>query len=142
MSTNNAKKQLKEIKTTDLSQWTVSFWLVKRKVVKKEVAYSVFRVDLDKKLQRRFHGYIKQQLQTKDFHVDEYDFNNADGDDALFTISADATDFTKIEAEIEKCFDDPHVTKYDQLLNSWGYVVLFENGNKKLYGWKKISSDT
>lgn len=142
MSADKTKKQLKEIKSTDFSQWIVSFWLVKRKVIKKDAAYNVLRVDIDKKLQRRFLGYLKQQLQTKDFHVDEYDFNNADGDDALFTISADTTDFTKVEAAIDKCFENPHATKYEELLNSWGYVVLFENDGKRLYGWKKINADT
>jgi hypothetical protein len=139
---SRAAKQLKVIKALDFSKWTVSFWLVKRKAVQREAYYTVLRVDIDTKLQTRFKGYLKKQLQGKDFHVAEYDFNNADGDDTLFTIASDATDFPKIEATISKDFDNPRATDYAELLNSWAYVVLFENEKERLYAWRKISSMT
>lgn len=139
---NKATKQLKTIKSLDFEQWSASFWLVKRKAIHRESHYTVLRVDIDAKLQKRFRGYLKQQLQSKDFYVAEYDFNNADGDDTLFTITADATDFTKIEAAINGGFDNPHATEYDELLNSWAYVVLFEKGNNRLYAWRKINAMT
>jgi hypothetical protein len=141
MSTKPAK-QLKTIKSFDFNQWTATFWLVKRRIVQREASYAVLRVDIDAKLQRRFKGYLKQQLQSKDFHVSAYDFNNTDGDDALFTIETDTTDFTKVEAAIKGGFSNPHATSYDQLLNSWAYVLLFEKDNERLYAWRKISADT
>jgi Domain of unknown function (DUF4868) len=85
---------------------------------------------------------LKQQLQTKDFHITEYAFNNADGDDTLFTIAADATDFTKVEAAINNGFDNPRATEYDELLNSWAYVVCFEKDSERLYAWRKINAMT
>lgn len=139
---NKPTKQLKTIKALDFGQWSASFWLVKRKIAHREAHYHVLRVDIDAKLQKRFHGYLKQQLQSKDFHLAAYDFNNADGDDTLFTISADATDFTKVETAINEGFDNPHATQYDELLSSWAYVVLFENGNDRLYAWRKINAMT
>lgn len=139
---NKTTRQLKTIKALDFGQWTASFWLVKRKAIQREAHYSVLRVGIDPKLQKRFRGYLKQQLQGKDFHVTEYDFNNADGDDTLFTIAADTTDFTKVAMAINEGFDNPHAIEYDQLLNSWAYVVLFEKDNDRLYAWRKINAMT
>lgn len=139
---NNSAKQLKKIKLLDIGPWTASFWLIKRKASQREAHYSVLRVDTDAKLQKRFKGYLKQQLQSKDFHVAEYDYNNADGDDTLFTIAADVTDFQKVEKAVNDGFDNPHATDYDELLNSWAYLVLFEHGNERLFAWRKINSMT
>ena len=139
---NKHIKQLKTIKTLDFGQWSASFWLVKRKNLHREAQYSVLRVDIDEKLKKRVRGYLKQQLQSKDFHITEYDFNNADGDDTLFTIAANTTDFTRVELAINEGFDNPHATEYEELLNSWAYVVLFENDNDRLYAWRKINAIT
>lgn len=139
---SKSTKHLKTLKTLDFSKWTTSFWLVKRKAAQRDAHYSVLRVDIDGKLQKRFKGYLKQQLQSKDFHVAEYDFNNADGDDTLFTIAADATDFPKVESVIGAGFDNPRAKDYAELLNSWAYVVLFESDKKRLYAWRKINAMT
>lgn len=141
MDTNKFKKQLKEIKATNFSEWSVSFWLVKRKISQKNAHYDVLRVKTDKKLQKRFHGYIRQQLQHKDFHLTPYDFNNADGDDSLFTIDTAVTDFVKVAEKIENGFKSPFAQSYDELLNSWAYISLFEKGDKRLFAWRKINSD-
>lgn len=140
MSTKT-KKQLKEIKAEDFGGWTPSFWLIKKKS-SKETSYSTFRVDMDQKLQNRFRRYLKQQLQGTEFHLAEYDYNNADGDDALFTIDAETTDFSKVVIEISKGFGNPKVSSHEELLKSWAYVILFEKDGRKLYAWKKVSADT
>lgn len=136
------KKQLKEIKAEDFSKWDASFWLVKKKVSGKDATYSVLRVDMDGKLEARFKRYLRQQLQGKDFHLAEYDYNNADGDGSLFTLAAKTTDFAKVEAAISAGFNAPQAANYEELLKSWAYVILFEKGDKKLYGWRKVSADT
>lgn len=140
MSTKT-RKQLKEIKSEDFSAWATSFWLIKKRT-SAESPYSALRVDMDGKLQNRFRRYLKQQLQGKNFHLAEYDYNNADGDDALFTIDAETTDFTKVAAEIGKGFGNQRVTSHEELLRSWAYVILFEKDGRTLYAWKKISADT
>lgn len=136
------KKQLKEIKSIDIAKWSVSFWLVKRKMSQKETRYDVLRVDIDQKLKKRFRGYLKQQLQNRDFYIEQYDFNNVDSDDTLLTISAEVTDFVKVAGAIDAGFDNPHATKYEELLNSWAYIALFEREDKLLYAWRKINADT
>lgn len=136
------KMQFRQIKSEDFNAWHASFWLIKKHQAEKESAYKALRVNMDRKLQNRFKRYLKTQLQGKDFHLSEYDFNNADGDDALFTIGSEATDFGKVQSAIDAGFGVPNVTEYAQLLGSWAYVILFERGEEKLYAWKKISSDT
>lgn len=140
--TGSEAKTLKKIKNIDLAAWTPTFWLVKRKAVDREAQYSVLRVNTDAKLKRRFKGYLKQQLQTRDFHLESYDFSNADSDDVLFTVGKDATDFPKVEAAIEKGFDIPTAQEFDQLLNSWAYVVQFERDKERLYAWRQINAIT
>lgn len=135
------EKQLKEIKAEDFGEWSISFWLIKKKATK-AISYSTLRVGMDVKLQNRFKRYLKQQLQGKDLHLEEYDYNNADGDDALFTIDADTIDFNRVAVEIGKGFGNPKVSNHAELLRSWAYVILFEKNDKKLYAWKKVNADT
>ena len=139
---NNPKKHLKDLKTLDLSQWTTTFWLIKRKIAQREGTYVVLRVDIDEKLKKRFRDYFKQQLQDRDLHIDEYAFNNSDLDDVLLTIDTDITDFQKVEEAIGEGFKNDHAKVYADLLNSWAYVIQFESGSKHIFAWRKIDSKT
>jgi hypothetical protein len=141
MTTSHGRR-LRKLKAIDLADWATTFWLVKRKAVQREASYSVLRVEIEMKLQKRFKGYLKQQLQTRDFHLEPYEFTNADTDDVLLTLAADATDFPKVEAAINQGFDNPRAEEYGELLNSWAYVVQFEKGKDRLYAWRKINAMT
>lgn len=142
MSKPSHKTILKTIKGFVLDKWTVTFWLVKRTMANREAHYALLRVNTDAKLQKRLKGYVTTQLQGKDYHLAEYDFNNADGDDTLFTIAADATDFPKVEEKINAGFENSIVQEYRQLLDSWAYVIRLEHGKERLYAWRKISALT
>jgi Domain of unknown function (DUF4868) len=133
---------LATLKTLDLADWAPTFWLVKRKAHARTAKYSVLRVEMDERLKERFRGYFRQQLQTRDFHLEPYEFFNVDTDDVLLTLDKDATDFPKVEAVIEQGFDNPIAREYGELLNSWAYVVQFEHGEKRLYAWRQISAMT
>jgi hypothetical protein len=135
-------KQFMALKNFDLAPWEVTFWLVKRKTVHREASYSVLRAEIDEKLKKRFKRYLNQQVQTREFHLEPYEFSNADTDDVLLTIDTDATDFPKVKAMIDKGFDNPIAKKYEELLNSWAYVIQFEQGNTSLYAWRKINAMT
>lgn len=141
MTTSHAK-HLKKLKAIDLAHWNTTFWLVKRKAIHREANYSVLRVDIDAKLKKRFKGYLKQQLQTRDFHLEPYKFFNVDTDDVLLTLDAEATDFPKVGMAIGQGFDNPIAKEYRELLNSWAYVVQFEKGQDRLYAWRKINAMT
>lgn len=136
------KAHMATLKAIPLTKWTATFWLVKRYMANHAAHYSVLRVNTDAKLQKRLKGYVTNQLQGKDRHLAEYDFNNADGDDALFTIAAEATDFPKVEVAINAGFDNAIANEYQDLLNSWAYVVQLEHDKDRLYAWRKISTLT
>ena len=142
MSNKTKKTTLEAIKSININNWMVTFWLVKRYMANHAAHYSVLRVNTDAKLKNRLKGYVVNQFQGKDFHLSEYDFNNADGDDTLFTIATDATDFPKIEVAINAGFDNRIANEYQDLLNSWAYVVQLEHGSDRLYAWRKISTLT
>ena len=140
--TTKPARAFKKLKAMDFGSWTITFWLVKRKAAQREASYSVLRVDIDAKLLKRFRNYVKQQLQSRDFHLDEYDFSNADADDVLLTLDTDTTDFPKVEQAIEQGFDNQHAREYSDLLNSWAYVIHLEHGGEHVYAWRKINAMT
>jgi Domain of unknown function (DUF4868) len=140
--TSTASRHLKKLKALDLSKHAVSFWLVKRTSAHREATYSVLRVDVEARLQRRFRAYFRDQVQGRDFHLSEYDFSTADGDGVLFTLQAGETDFAKVQAAIENGFDNERAQTYSDLLNSWAYVVLFERDGESVFAWRKINAMT
>lgn len=139
---NKSTAVYQALKTIDLAKCDVTFWLVKRKVSRREPNYAVLRVDLDASLKKRFRNYAKNQLQGKAFHLEEYAFTNADNDDVLLTISADATDFTKVKAAIDEGFKNQRAQTYADLLNSWAYVIQYELGDTTFFAWRKINALT
>lgn len=144
MSTKEAQR-LKKLKAIELGSWATSFWLVRRQEAKPRTseapfAYAVLRVNIEKRLANRFKGYVKAQLQDRDFHLDAYDFNNADPDELLLTLDAAVTDFAKVETAIDVGFDNAHAKSYSDLLNAWAYVVLFESDGQRLFAWRKINT--
>ena len=100
----------------------------------------MLRVDIEAKLAKRFRGYVKAQVQDRTFHLDAYDFSNADPEDVLLTLDADATDFHKIEAAIDSGFDNPRAKEYADLLNALAYVVVFESNGQRLFALRKINT--
>ena len=132
--------RLKKLKVLDLSKWTASFWLVKRKSAQDGFAYSVLRVDIEARLAKRFRSYVKAQVQDRAFHLDAYDFSNADPEGVLLTIDAAATDFHKIEAAVDAGFDNPRAKEYADLLNALAYVVVFESNGQRLFALCKINT--
>lgn len=148
MSTK-VSRQYKALREADLAKWQVTFWMVKRKPIQRGANYSVLRVDIDAKLAKRLRAYVRSQVQGKDFHLAQYEFSNADTDDVLLTLESGITDFAKIEDAISQVesavsegFKNARVTSYDQLLNSWAYVVEFEQGSERIFAWRKISAMT
>lgn len=135
------KELMKEIREENFNNWNVSFWLIKKKPHKmdKSNSYSAMRVDIDEKLPIKFKGYLEKQLQGKKYHLENYDYSNADCDDVLLTIDSEVPDFGKVEVEINRGFENDRVSSYSDLLKSWAYVILFEKDDRKLYAWKKLA---
>lgn len=141
MSDKVAKK-LAALRKLDLKKWGTTLWLVKRRLVDKEAAYSVIRVDTDKKLQAKLKQMVTGKTHGTDYHLEEYSFLNADQDDRTFTIDTGETDFSKIQAEIAKGLANEKAKAFADLLNSWAYVIEVRHDHKSVYGFRKINSLT
>ncbi len=138
-----AAKKLKQLRHADLKPWTASMWLVKRRLdIQKAAHYSVVRVELDRKLQAKLKRTVVERVQGKEYKLDEYDFLTADQDDRLLTINASDTDFSKIQAEIDKGLVNKKVEQYEDLLDSWAFVVKLVHDGNAVYGVRKINKFT
>lgn len=132
--------KLKRLKALDLSKWSTSFWVVKRKGAQPTFEYAVLRVNIEAKLAKRLKGYLKSQLQDRQAMIEAYDFSTADPGEKLLTLDADSTDFAKVQAAIDAGFDNPHAKDHAELLGSLAYVVLFESGDQRVFAWTKINT--
>lgn len=142
MTTKIAKK-LAHLRQTDFKPWAMTLWLVKRRLdVHKQAHYSVLRVDVDKKLQNKLKKAVTDRVQGVDYKLEAYDFLTADQDNHLFTIESAETDFTKIQGEVDKGLANQKVEKYEDLLDSWAYVVKLEHDGNIVYGVRKINKFT
>ena len=139
---NNHSKLFEKLRKTDFSKWVTTMWLVKRRLIEKQATYSVLRVDTDAKLQTKLKKKVADKIQGKDHHCEEYSFLSADQDDCVLTINAEETDFKAIMAEIAKGLGNPKATTYEDLLNSWAYVIELWDSNGAIYGFRKINSIT
>jgi hypothetical protein len=67
---------------------------------------------------------------------------SADQDDRIFTLESSETDFVKIQAEINKGLANRKASTYDELLNSWAFVIELNKGDQTIYGMRKVNSLT
>jgi hypothetical protein len=115
---------------------------VKRRLIAQTAHYYVLRVDVDKKLQDKLKKAVTGKIQDTDYRFEEYNFLTADQDNRVFTIESGDTDFVKIQAEVEKGLENRKVEKYEDLLDSWAYVVKLEYDGNIVYGSRKINKFT
>jgi hypothetical protein len=135
--------EISQLRLTDFEPWTTTIWLVKRRLdVHKQAHYSVLRVDVDKKLLNKLKKTVTDRIQGADYKLEAYDFLTADQDNQLFTIESSETDFVKIQGEVDKGIANPKVEKYEDLLDSWAYVIKLEHGENVVYGVRKINKFT
>lgn len=140
---NKIAKKLAHLRQTDFKPWVTTLWLVKRHLdIHKQAHYSVLRVDADKKLQNKLKKTTTDRIQGADYKLEEYDFLTVDQDNQLFTIESAETDFVKIQGEVDKGLANQKVEKYEDLLNSWAYVIKFEHDGNVVYGVRKINKFT
>lgn len=140
--TTKIAKQIAHLRKIDFKPWSTTIWLVKRRLIAQTAHYSVLRVDVDKKLQDKLKKAVTEKIQDADYRFEEYNFLTADQDNRVFTIGSNDTDFVKIQAEVEKGLENKKVEKYEDLLDSWAYVVKLEYDGNVVYGSRKINKFT
>lgn len=139
---NKAATKIATLRKTDLKTWHTSLWLVKRRLSGKDALYTVLRVDTDEKLQLKLKKTITDKLQNKKYKIEEYSFLTCDQDEHIYTMDTSENDFSKIQDVIEKGLLNKKAAVFDDLLNSWAYVVKLEHNGQAIYGFRKVSSLT
>ncbi len=142
--TSKIDKQLQAVRRADFKLWSANLWLVKRRPLGADriARYSVLRVDLDKKLENKLKRKATERIQNPNFTLEEYDFLTADQDDRLLTLDATDTDFAKIQAEIDQGLDNAKVDKYEDLLDTWAFVIKLQHGDQVVYALRKVNKFT
>ena len=141
MSTRLAKK-LNALQGMNFKSWSTSLWLVKRKLVGGHATYGVLRVECEKHLQTKLKKLVVDKIQGPNYRLEEYSFLNSDQDEQLFTLDSSGTDFEMIRAEIAKGLSNDKAKTYEDLLNSWAYVIELRKDNNSVFGHRKINSMT
>lgn len=140
---HKSARKLTQLRQLDFKPWTATLWLVKRWLdPERSARYSVLRVDTDKRLENKLKKAVADRVQSTAYKLEDYDFLTSDQDDRLFTIDSADTDFAKIQVEVDKGLANSKVKKYDDLLNSWAYVVKLDHDGKAVYGMRKINKFT
>lgn len=139
---NSPAKKIATLVKTDFSAWHTTLWLVKRRLSGRDALYSVLRVDTDTKLQTKLKKTITDKVQGKKYQLEEYSFLTSDQDEHVYTMDTAENDFSKIQQEIEKGLQNKKADTFDDLLNSWAYVVKLENDGQTVYGFRKVSDLT
>lgn len=133
------KKILKGIKAVAWGKATVSFFIVKRKLVQREAQYEVLQVNIDEKLRTKLRQVAINKLQ-KSTDAFEYDFNTSELDDNLLGISTAETDFQIIIDNILAVKEPEIVNVYESLLGSWLYIVRLDlKGHPPLFSARRVS---
>ncbi|ATG89825.1 Kiwa anti-phage protein KwaB-like domain-containing protein [Methylomonas koyamae] len=139
---NNTQQKITKLRKVEFKDWSLSLWLVKRKLATQVASYSVLRVDIDKKLQKKLKTALSDKVQSRDYKLEEYDFLTSDQDDQLFTLESQETDFKKIQEAIDQGLHNHKAQKYEDLLDSWAFVVKMEYDGDILYGVRKVNNLT
>jgi hypothetical protein len=87
----------------------------------REATYAVLNVNADEKLRKRLRSIACKTISASN-KVIAYDFNTADHDDDFLGLTTSETDMQRIVDQITSSAPIT-VTKVDDLLNAWVYIV-------------------
>ena len=130
---------LKNAKDHPWQNATVSFYVVKRRLVHRDAHYEVLNVNVDEALAKKVRTITKGKILSSNA-VRQYDFNTADLDDDVLGLKTDETDLQSVIDQISNG-DVQNTNSYDDLVGSWLYIARLDLPNTpSLYGARKISS--
>lgn len=133
------EKKYKELKKVDFSGGATSLWLVKRRLQNRDAHYTVLKVETESKLKKKLKKVILSQLATHS-HIEEYSFISDDQDGKVHALDSAEAGFNVIQSEIDNGTETARVTKYEDLLDSWAYVIKIQKDGHSFYGVRKIST--
>ncbi len=130
---------LKKAKDLPWQNATVSFYVVKRRLVHRDAHYEVLNVNVDEALAKKVRKIAKDKIFGSNA-VRQYDFNTADLDDDVLGLKTEETDLQSVIDQISNG-DLQNANSYDDLVGSWLYIARLDLPNTPpLYAARKISS--
>lgn len=133
------KKTLDTIKAIDWGSASVSFFVVKRKLIQRSAKYEIFHVKVDEPLRKKLRSIISGKIKKSNVAI-EYDFNTADLDDNLLSLPTIDTDLHTILQVLQGDEDPPTVDHYKSLLDSWLYIARLDvEDQPPLFSARRVS---
>lgn len=133
------KNKLNRIKKIDWDSASVSFYVVKRKLIQRIAKYDIFHVNVDEPLRRKLRC-ITSGIIKKSNVVIEYDFNTADLDDNLLGLPTTDTDLHTILQTLQGDEEPETVGQYNALLGSWLYIARLDvKDQPPLFSARRVS---
>lgn len=130
---------LQAVKRIDWSQSAISFYVIKRKLIRREAQYEVLQVNVDDNLRRKIRTATTGKIDRSNQAI-EYDFNTADQDDDLLGISTSETDLQGIIDTLQADDDPPTASRYEELVDSWVYLARLDvAGIPPLFAVRRVS---
>jgi len=132
---NSKFNQLKDI---NWNKATVSFYVVKRRLVRRKANYAVFQVNVDETLRRKIRKVAYDSIKPLNQAL-EYDFNTSDLDNNVLGISTNETDLQQILDEITSEESPSFADSYTSLIGACVYIARLEVGDNILYSIRRVS---
>lgn len=131
-------EKFEKVKAVSWNEAVVSFYIVKRKLVKREAKYKIFEVNTDDNLKRKLRKVAFDKVAVSNQAL-EYDFNTSDLDDNVLAIATDETDLQQLIENINDEESPETASTYEDLLGSWIYIARLEKDGQILYSVRRVS---
>ncbi|MDX9917799.1 MAG: DUF4868 domain-containing protein [Gudongella sp.] len=131
-------KAFNSIKKISWDKATVSFFVVKRKLVNREGYYEVLHVNVDDKMKKKLRNSTAKKI-TRANQAIEYDYNTADLDNNFLCLETASTDMFNILKDVASPKLPTTVTSLEQLLGTWMYIVRLDIDGKSLFSVRRVS---
>lgn len=131
---------LQRVKNQNWASATVSFYVVRRRLVRREANYDLLSVNVDEKLRRKLRN-ITVDCVNKANQAWEYDFNTSDLDGDVLGMEISETDMQFLIESLTSQEPLTQASDYEELLGAWIYITRLDlNEVSPLYAVRKVSS--
>jgi hypothetical protein len=134
----NLQNNFNEVKDINWSEATVSFYVVKRKLVNRKAKYEILQVNADEELRKKLRKVASNKV-AKSNQTLEYDFNTSDLDNNVLGISTKETDLQQLIDSITAEEQPKTADSYESLIGSWIYIARLEKDGQILYSVRRVS---
>ncbi len=138
MNVDDLKVKLDAIKNLNWNNASVSFFIVKRKLIQRSARYESLQVNVHKNLAKKLRDIVVNKIERSNTAL-EYDFITTDLDDNLLGLPTEDTDMQSIIDALQGEQDPPTVDQYQNLPDSWMYIARFDiNGQPPLFSARRV----